>query len=699
MPEYIITAPDGRKFKVSAPEGATREQALEKVKAQYEAEEPGMLARTGNAIKNAVVGGPADNLGESLTIPSDPQQAQRAIEEMRQLNPDSPLASAQIGADQFGNPTITVGDRTELLNRPGLSMKDIVDLPGKVMRGAEQVAPYVAGGAATAPMRAATGIPAAFGVGTATNAAEQGIQMAGGERESFDPWEALKTGGFMMAGDAAGRILVGTLARIAARKSPRAPVVDETGKFTDEAIDTLRQMDQGQLDDQIGKELARQNVLTAKEAQRFNMFKDAGVQPTRANLTQNIDDWKFQQEAVKSSGPVREVVDQQNRAMSGLFDDAITRTGSQTGDSFATGSSVSDFITNNAVKLDKNISNLYKQAGDLADSRPIIDIGRLSRTLAQKSGDNQLSGGVISSVRSALKQRGLGARPTSSATSATRINKTPNRRINAREAEDIRIELNKIFEAANPRGRQIIRELKNALDEDVFASVGDDFFKEARAAKAKFEQELSPELVSKFDKTRRTLPRDILEGRVQPDDVFKKSITSGKVRDLKDLKRYLLRQPEGAQPWNDLRGETIRHLQQKATIGETANGATISGTRLKKALDDIGTEKLKILFSPEEMKALGRLRQIGELRIPDPAVGTGMGPTAQAVQQLADQTWGVRDLVRWVDAARNISETTRAANPAAATVQALEKLPRARTSQQLRPIIGASSGSASQLGR
>jgi hypothetical protein len=37
MPQFLITAPDGKKFKVNAPEGATREDALAKIKAQYQA--------------------------------------------------------------------------------------------------------------------------------------------------------------------------------------------------------------------------------------------------------------------------------------------------------------------------------------------------------------------------------------------------------------------------------------------------------------------------------------------------------------------------------------------------------------------------------------------------------------------------------------------------------------------------------------
>jgi len=48
MPEFTITAPDGTKFNVTAPEGATEEEALEKVKQQYssqqeEVEEPSTL--------------------------------------------------------------------------------------------------------------------------------------------------------------------------------------------------------------------------------------------------------------------------------------------------------------------------------------------------------------------------------------------------------------------------------------------------------------------------------------------------------------------------------------------------------------------------------------------------------------------------------------------------------------------------------
>lgn len=657
---------------------------------------PGMLARAGSAIKESFMGGPSGDYSESLTLPSDPQEMQLEIDRARQSMPDSPMAGAQLGQDEHGNPTVTMGGKTQLLNRPGFSAKDVVDLPGNVMRGAEKIAPYLAGGAAAAPLKWAAGIPASGAIGAATNAADQGIQMAGGDRESFDPWEMLKTGAFMMGGDAAGRLVVGSLAQLASRAKPGIQVVDDSGALTDDAIDALRQVEAGQLDDYLSKELTKGNILSPEQAKRFNMFKKAGMKPTRANVTQNVDDWKFQQESMKSGGPVREMVDEQNQAMFGLMDDAATRTGGKTGDAYATGSSVSDFVTDNAIKLDKNISNLYKQADELANGRNVVDLTKLSRTLAQKGGDNQLSGGVVGSVRSMLKQRGLGARPPSA---TTRINKNPNRRINAREAEAVRKELNSIYEAANPRGRQILKELKDALDEDVFTAVGDDFYNTARSAKAKFEKELMPERMSKFDKNQKSVVKDILEGKIQPDDVFKRSVISGKVKDLELTKRYLGSQKGGQQAWKDLKGETIRHLQQKATIGQTADDATFSGTRFRKELDKIGNAKLKVLFSDDELSQLGTISRLGELRIADPAVGTGMGPSAQAIQQLADETPGVGTLVKWLRRAGNISETSRAANPAGGTIKALEKLPRRQAANQLSPLIGASSGSASQLSR
>ena len=60
MPEFQITAPDGKQFRVTAPKGATRQQALEKIKAQYqsaEQEDPvffGLPKETIQAIKSKV---------------------------------------------------------------------------------------------------------------------------------------------------------------------------------------------------------------------------------------------------------------------------------------------------------------------------------------------------------------------------------------------------------------------------------------------------------------------------------------------------------------------------------------------------------------------------------------------------------------------------------------------------------------------
>src|SRR5690606_41164108 len=116
------------------------------------------------------------------------------------------------------------------------------------------------------------------------------------------------------------------------------------------------------------------------------------------------------------------------RSLFELTEDAITGTGAKAADAYATGASVSDFIADNAVKLDRGISKLYRQADEMASGERVVDLNNLRGALSRFAGDNQLSGGVISSVRNTLKQRGLEGR-SGTVTQAIR------NRVSPREAE------------------------------------------------------------------------------------------------------------------------------------------------------------------------------------------------------------------------------------------------------------------------
>lgn len=70
MPEFLITSPDGKKYRVTGPEGSTKEQALERVRSQNQTPETPEAAPERNAIDNTV-GGFSRGLMGSLGFPVD----------------------------------------------------------------------------------------------------------------------------------------------------------------------------------------------------------------------------------------------------------------------------------------------------------------------------------------------------------------------------------------------------------------------------------------------------------------------------------------------------------------------------------------------------------------------------------------------------------------------------------------------------
>jgi hypothetical protein len=67
MADYDITAPDGRKFRISAPDGASQDQVLAYAKDQFAKmppkEAPGMASRLATAAVQGLPGGPIGIIG------------------------------------------------------------------------------------------------------------------------------------------------------------------------------------------------------------------------------------------------------------------------------------------------------------------------------------------------------------------------------------------------------------------------------------------------------------------------------------------------------------------------------------------------------------------------------------------------------------------------------------------------------------
>ncbi len=374
-----------------------------------------------------------------------------------------------------------------------------------------------------------------------------------------------------------------------------------------------------------------QGLATAKaggnpaQVERKAFIESQGVNPTQAQVTRSADDFQAQQELAKTSTSVRRALEGQEAKIIDRFDNATIAT---KGNPEPSGSPVFDTIQSRSLDLDNEISNLYSLARDRAkETGKTVRLIKFKNLLGKSKTDDAATKGLITSTIGDLESRGI-------------IKGDSLKSISIEDAEKVRSRLNQLFNSTSDFGRSKIRDLKQALDDDVLGQSGGDIFKKARDAKSKFEKDLSRVRIGKFDKNKKSVVRDILENKISPDEVTEKLIFSKATKpdDLQGLKRYLTsgtkaQRQEGVRAWQDLRAETLRNIRDIAFSGakdEFGNRA-MTEAGLKKALNRIGKSKLNILFRAQEQKFFKDLTRLAELRTPVRGTVMGLGPSAQAI--------------------------------------------------------------------
>jgi len=538
-----------------------------------------------------------------------------------------------ISKDKYGNDLINTPRGMFYVNKPGPSFNDITNAENAIFDIAKEAGPYLAGGAATAGGK----LLAAVGVQAATGLASESIDQTGNAVAGKDvelsklATTPILAGLGELGGRAAFAVMGPVFQKLFGSKAP-ANIINADGTLTQQAIKALDGVDPGQIDDLAMQELSKmqqQGVLTKEQAERFNFFKNQGIEPTRAQVTRNADDFQLQQEAAKTSTGVRNALEGQESAISNAFDTNIRGTG---GNATTSGSPVADAVLNKATQLDSEISRLYKSVRDSAPGEKVVSLDRYAQNLRARAPDNELTGGLIRSLRGDLMERGI-------------INDKFKvvGKVDVETAETVRQVINQRYNSTNDFGRQILKQLKESLDADVLTTSGDDLFQEARRAKASFEAGLRPESLSKFDTNERSLVRNILENKIKAEDVFQQAVLSKswKASDLRELKTYLTRGSAeqvktGTQAWNDLRAEAVQWIKDQtfrnaeSQLGE----ATMRSGAIKSSLDKIGAERMSELFTGEERQFLNAMARLETLRQPVPMTGNGKGPSAQAIAGL-----------------------------------------------------------------
>ena len=522
-------------------------------------------------------------------------------------DPEDPSVTQAIGALKDENPVSTIG--------------------GEIVG---EAAPFLLPGGLAA--KAAT-IPGRVAASAAVGALEGALITKG---KGGDTGETYTSG--VLGGTVAGTLeialpvigrLGGKLIRRALGKAPTSPVLNATGEPSKEFIEALSVS--GIALEDISAEAMRListgEIENAASIARRDFLESMGLVPTRAQVTGDATDFQAQQEMFKTSNRVRWALEGQERVLNEGFENAISLTGGSANKSTST---AFDFIADRSIDLDAAISNAYKQAREIASNEKIIKPDQLAAATRQIGGSDAATGGLASATKDILKSRGV----LEPGKGFKIIGK-----VDAATAEGIRIDLNALYQSLTPFGRTKLRDLKNALDDDVAAAVGEDVFTDARSAKAKFESELRRAKVNKFDNRNKNVVRDILENKVNPDRFLDDAVLNRSIRsaDVKQLRDFLLidGDGQGVEAWNDIRAETMERIRDTA-FNDVGGELALSRAKLTGVLDKIGTDKLKIIFSEDEVKFLNRMVKVSKIREPRRGTALGRGPSAQAVGRLEE---------------------------------------------------------------
>jgi len=378
-------------------------------------------------------------------------------------------------------------DESEFEKQAIAALKEESPIASEIGQTVGEVAPFAPLGVTAGAIKAITPRIAAS---TLVGAAEGGAIARGRGGNEGEQLKGAGLGGAIQGGVEAVLPIISRIGGALFRKvtgNKAGKVLDSSGNPTPEFQAVLEKS--GVTFDEL-KETA-QSLATAKaggnaaQVERKAFIESQGLKPTQAQVTRSADDFQAQQELAKTSTDVRRALEGQEAVLVNKFDNVIDST---KGSPNPSGSPVFDTIQNRSTELDNEIFDLYSIARERAkESGKDVRLVRFKNLLGKSKTDDAATKGLITSTIGDLENRGI-------------IKGDSLKGISIEDAEKVRARLNQLFNSTSDFGRSKIRELKQALDDDVLSQAGGDIFKKARDSKAKFESDLSRAKISKFDK-------------------------------------------------------------------------------------------------------------------------------------------------------------------------------------------------------
>lgn len=400
----------------------------------------------------------------------------------------------------------------------------------------------------------------------------------------------------------------GALGQFLSRRGTMGVPNSATGAADDVGAPSMNMLKQGLKGADLGD---AQGVLSPEQLQRAQELSSVGVtRPTAAMLSRDPRTWQFERNTAGIAGvgdDIRQRYVESNEAIKDALKSLGKSFGGKASTPYEAGESIAEAVTAKNKEMQKAVGDLY---GRIRGENLLTKGFKPNRILdaLDEASDNAYADNIVNSLSRKMKRYGLldgkGQYQEGQALSVS-------------QAEELRKFANSL--RGDKQTDHIVGNIIDALDDDVIETAGSDAFKAARDAARNRFREFESKILG-----------GLAEGKIVSDDVLKKTVYGGKVKDVQALKESLLsgtgeQVARGRQAWNDLKLQTLNDIMDKATSG----GGKLSGTSLKRQLDKIGKERLETVFDPHELMKLKTIEKAAEyttIEVPESFVnysGTG----------------------------------------------------------------------------
>ncbi len=406
--------------------------------------------------------------------------------------------------------------------------------------------------------------------------------------------------------------VVGKIASAGGRLFGGGRKIEASKKIVDDAIKAVGK----DTDLAISKEAQRQLVkaveksggkLDAEALVRKQLLDRYGIKGTQAQITRNPKLWTAEKEAAKHNSDLNNVHIENHKQLDELMQKLIKDTGAKNINTHEKMASKFSTLKQVDKTAKENISKLYDNAKNMTGNNVQLNHLRFINNATKELEENMLGSFVKGDTMSALKG----------------MFKDPNFKLDYGKSEElIKIINKKLRSTSDGNERYALGIIRKNLEKEVGATADD--LAGSLSVKGADDSVLSTQKA--WDDARNAYRQHAeavdttpaLKGAIDdaaPDKAFNKYVLNANAGDIIKMTNQLKKTPQGRQNIKDMQGAMIEHFLAQAT---KSNGGGFSPSGLARAIDSFGENRMKALFSKEQISRINDIRKVADILLQQP---------------------------------------------------------------------------------